>query len=44
MQKEHDVPMAKHCGEQTTRVAIGKMFYWFEMKENVEHFVHIFVK
>jgi hypothetical protein len=27
MQEEHDVPMVKHCGERTTRVAIGKKLY-----------------
>ncbi len=44
MEEEHDVPMIGHCGEQITRVAIGKRFYWFEMKEDMEHFVHTYVK
>jgi hypothetical protein len=44
MQKEHDVPMVGQCGERTTRAAIVKRFYWFEMKQNVEHFVHTCVK
>jgi hypothetical protein len=44
MQKEHDVPMAGHYGEHTTRVAVGKTLYWPEMKEDVEHFVCTCVK
>jgi len=24
MQKEHDVPMARHCGERTKRMVVGK--------------------
>jgi hypothetical protein len=32
MYKEHDMPMARHYGKKTTRVAVGKKFYWFEMK------------
>jgi hypothetical protein len=44
MQKEHDVPMVGHCGERTTRATIVKRFYWFEMKQNVEHFVDTCVK
>jgi hypothetical protein len=26
MQEEHDVPMVKHRGERTTKVAIGKYY------------------
>jgi len=44
MQEKHDVPMAGHYGEKTTRVVIGKSFYWLEMKQDVEHFVRICVK
>jgi len=44
MHGEHDVPMAGHCGERTTRMAIGKIFYWLEMKHDVEHFMCIYVK
>jgi hypothetical protein len=32
MQKKHDVPMVKHYGERTTKVAIGRRFYSLEMK------------
>jgi hypothetical protein len=39
MQEEQDVPMAMHCGEWTTRVAVKKTLYWPEMKKDVEHFV-----
>jgi hypothetical protein len=35
MQEEHDVPMAKHYRERTTRVAIGKILYWPKMKQDV---------
>jgi translation initiation factor 2 beta subunit (eIF-2beta)/eIF-5 len=38
------VPMSGHHGEQTKKMAIGKRFYWPEMKEDVEHFVHTYVK
>ncbi len=38
MQEEHDGFMMGHCGERTTRVAIGKKFHWLEMKQNVKHF------
>jgi len=27
MEEEHDVPMARHHGKRTTRVAIGKKFH-----------------
>ncbi len=42
--KKIDVPMAGQCGEWTTKVAIGKRFYWPKMKQDVEHFMHICVK
>jgi hypothetical protein len=32
MQEVHDVSMAKHHGEKTTRELLGKTFYWHEMK------------
>jgi len=35
MQKVHDVPMARHHGEKTTRELLEKIFYWPEMKEDV---------
>jgi hypothetical protein len=44
MNDEHDVPLGWHCGERTTRVVVGKRFYWLEIKEDVEHFVHTCVK
>jgi hypothetical protein len=44
MQEKHDVPMVGHNREKTTRVAIGKRFYWPKMKKDVEHFVHTCVK
>jgi translation initiation factor 2 beta subunit (eIF-2beta)/eIF-5 len=44
MQNEHDVPMAGHHGRQTTKMVIGKKFYWPKMKKNVKHFVHTYVK
>jgi translation initiation factor 2 beta subunit (eIF-2beta)/eIF-5 len=44
MQEEHDVPMVKHHGERTTRVAIGKRYYWPKMKQDVEHFMRTYVK
>jgi len=40
MQKMHDAPMAGHCGENTTRELLGKTFYWPEMKEDIEQYVH----
>jgi len=27
MQEEYDMPMAKHYGKQTTKVAVGKRLY-----------------
>jgi hypothetical protein len=27
MQEEHDVPMARCCGERTTRMVVRKKFY-----------------
>jgi len=44
MQQEHDVPIAKHCGENTTRVVMDKCFNWPKMKGDVKHFVFICVK
>jgi hypothetical protein len=44
MQEEHDVPMIGHNGEKTTRVVLRRNFYWLEMKQDVEHFVHTCVK
>ncbi len=44
MQEKHDVPMAKHRGEITTRMAIRKRLYWPKMKQDVEHFVRTCVK
>jgi hypothetical protein len=42
MQEEHDVPIAKHCGEKTTRVVVGKCFNWPKMKQDVGTFcVHL---
>jgi hypothetical protein len=32
MQEEHDMPMARHYGEITIRVVVGKKFYWPKMK------------
>jgi len=32
MEKTHDVPMARHHGEKTTKVVIGKKLYWPKMK------------
>jgi hypothetical protein len=40
MQEEHDVPMAGHHGESTTRVIVRKILYYPKMKKDVEHFVH----
>ncbi len=39
MQDVHDVPMAGHHGEKTTRELLGKTTYWSEMKEDIEHYV-----
>jgi hypothetical protein len=44
MQEEHDMPMAKHYGKQTTKVAVGKRLYWPKMKQDVKHFVRTCVK
>ncbi len=44
MQEEHNVPMARHYGEITIRMVVGKRFYRPEMKQVVEHFVCICVK
>jgi hypothetical protein len=44
MQEVHDVPMARHYGEKTTRELLGKTFYWLEMREDIEHYVYMFVK
>jgi hypothetical protein len=35
MQEVHDMPMAGHHGEKTTRELLEKTFYWPEMKEDV---------
>lgn len=34
----------QHCGERTTRLVVGKKFYWPKMKYNVKHFMHTYVK
>jgi hypothetical protein len=39
MQEEHDAPMVGHRGERTTKVAMGKKFYYLGMKHVVKHFV-----
>jgi hypothetical protein len=44
MQEKHDAPMARHHGEITTKVVVGKKFYWLEMKQDAEHFMHTCVK
>jgi hypothetical protein len=44
MQEEHDMPMAKHHGEQTMKMVVGKMLYWPKMKQDIKHFVHTCVK
>lgn len=44
MQEVHDVPMAGHCGEKTTRELLRKTFYWPKMKEDVEHSICMCVK
>jgi hypothetical protein len=36
--------MVGHQGEQTTKMIVGKKIYWPEMKKDVEHFVHTYVK
>ncbi len=41
MQKEHDVPIVGRHGERTSRVYVGKRFYWPKMKQDVQHFIHI---
>jgi hypothetical protein len=43
MYETHDMPMAKHRGEQTMKVAIGKRLYWPKMKQDVKHFVCTYV-
>jgi hypothetical protein len=42
--EEHDMPMARHYGKKTTRVVVGKKFYWLEMKYDVKHFMCTCVK
>jgi hypothetical protein len=42
--KKKNVPMAGQRGGWTMKVAIGKRLYWPEMKQDVEHLVHICVK
>jgi len=44
MQEVHKSPMVGHHGEKTTMDLLGKTFYWLEMKEDVEHYVHMFIK
>jgi hypothetical protein len=44
MKQEHDMPLGWHHGEWTTRMVVGKRFYWLEMKEDIKHFVHTCVK
>jgi hypothetical protein len=44
MQEKHDVPMARHHGERTTRMVVGNKFYWPKIKHDVEHFVRTYVK
>ncbi len=38
------MPMVEHRGGQTTRVVIGKKLYWHEMKDDIKHFMHTYVK
>ncbi len=38
------ITMARHHGEKTTKVVIGKTFYQPKMKQDVKHFVHTCVK
>jgi translation initiation factor 2 beta subunit (eIF-2beta)/eIF-5 len=44
VQEEHNVPMARHHGEKTTRMVVGKRFYRPKIKQVVEHFVCTCVK
>jgi hypothetical protein len=44
MQKVHDAPMAGHYGEKIIREFLGKTFYWLEMREDIEHYVYMYVK
>jgi len=44
MQEVHDVPMAGHCGEKSTREFLGKIFYWLEMKEDENHYIRTCIK
>jgi hypothetical protein len=37
----HNVPLVGHCGKKTTWPTLNKSFYWPNMKEDVEHYVHI---
>jgi hypothetical protein len=41
MQEEHDMPMAKHRGKQTTKVAVRKKLYWPKMKQDKTFCVHM---
>lgn len=41
MQKEHDMPMAKHSSKQTTKVAVRKKLYWPKMKQDKTFCVHL---
>jgi translation initiation factor 2 beta subunit (eIF-2beta)/eIF-5 len=43
-QEMHDAPMAGHHNEKTTREMLGKTFYWLEMKEDIEHYIHTYTK
>ncbi len=44
MQEVHELPMVGHHGEKTTMDLLGKTFYRLEMKEDVEHYVHMCIK
>jgi hypothetical protein len=33
-----------HHGEKTTKVVVGKKFFWPKMKQDVDHFMHTCVK
>jgi hypothetical protein len=44
MQKVDDLPLTKHHGEKTMMVTLSKSLYWANMKEDMEYYVHMYVK
>jgi len=44
MQEVDDLRMVRHHGENTMMATLSKTLYWPNMKEDMEYYVHMYVK